>query len=290
MRERVITFGDDRGLVGVLTEAADLGAGEERPGFVVLNSGILHRVGANRLHVKMTRKAAALGFPALRFDHSGIGDSAPRRDATPFRETAVAEAREAMDLLQRTRGVERFILGGLCSGSDAAYWTALADERVVGLVQLDPFLYRTRGFYVRHYLPRLLSPRKWWRSLRSRGAQLISSIRERGNPVGPQDEFADPRWTGPQYTRIFPPRDQVGEGLGELAGRGVRFHVYVSGTMIDYLNHPDQYAAAFPQADFGDRLEVIHRPSADHTVSDIDEQARLLLGLERWLEAGWGTS
>ena len=87
MNERALTFGDERHLVGILTEPAPSGRGGEeglaeaggedlRPGVVFLNSGILHRVGASRIYVKLARRLAAARVPHRyeEFDdtHSGI--------------------------------------------------------------------------------------------------------------------------------------------------------------------------------------------------------------------------
>ena len=282
MRERVVTFGDANTLVGILTEAEGRDAASGMPGVLILNSGILHRVGANRLHVRMARRLADRGFTALRFDHAGIGDSGARRDDRPFRESAIEEVRAAMDLLHRTRGHDRFLLAGLCSGSDAAFWTALEDPRVCGLIQLDPFLYRTPRFRVRHYLPRLLSPRAWVRSVSSRFTHWLRDRRARreGAEMGMD-------WTAPQYTRIFPPRAEVAHGLSELAGRGVSFFVFISGSMTEYVNYPEQYRESFPEVAFGDRLQVTYRPQADHTITDLEEQGRVLTSIEEWAASRW---
>ena len=59
-------------------------AGPNAPTMVILSSGILHRPGASRLYVQIARALAEDGFTSLRFDFSGIGDSAVRRDAIPI--------------------------------------------------------------------------------------------------------------------------------------------------------------------------------------------------------------
>src|SRR6185295_20136065 len=78
-------------------------------GAILLNAGVIHRVGPSRLYVYLARELAALGCVAARFDHSGIGDSTVRRDGSSFEESSLVEAREAMDALQESRGVERFV-------------------------------------------------------------------------------------------------------------------------------------------------------------------------------------
>jgi pimeloyl-ACP methyl ester carboxylesterase len=278
-------FGPESSLVGILTEANPERAAADLPSVVFLNSGIVHRVGANRLYVKIARRLAERGFTTLRFDHAGIGDSGPRRDDRPFQESAVEEARAAMDLLERTRGSSRFILGGLCSGSDVAFWTALTDDRVDGLFQLDPFVYRTPRFLLSYYLPRLISPAAWWRSLSSRGRHLAGRLRSRGGGA-----VVDTGWAAPEYTRIFPPRSEVAGGLRTLADRGAAFFVFISGTMFEYVSYADQYRRSFPEVDFADRLIVDFAPEADHTVTRLDHQERVIRGIEDWAVGRWAAS
>jgi len=75
MIERVLRFGDSDNLIGIHTSSA---ASSKRPGIVLVNSGVVHRAGPNRLYVNIARQLAAVGYPVLRFDLSGIGDSSPR--------------------------------------------------------------------------------------------------------------------------------------------------------------------------------------------------------------------
>ena len=135
MREKAILFGASKSLVGVVTDPGeDEGA---RPAVILLNSGIIHRVGPNRLYVTLARRLARSGFVVLRFDLSGIGDSVIRRDNLPFERSSVQETQEAMEYLAATRGVDRFLLAGICTGAVVAYHTARVDQRVVGAVLIN---------------------------------------------------------------------------------------------------------------------------------------------------------
>lgn len=285
MIERAVRFGPDNGLVGILTEPDPERADPSRPGVVLLNSGILHRVGASRLYVQIARTLAGHGFPALRFDHSGVGDSAVRRDDGSFLESAIDEARAAMDLLEARRGAERFILAGLCSGSDMAYWSALEDDRVAGLAQIDPFVYRTRRFLVGYYLPRLLSPLAWGRSIRARTKHLLNRLRP-----GTEGDAAEAVWVAPEYTRKFPPRDEVARGLGKLRKRGVAFWVFISGDMSGHVSYASQYEESFPEVEFGDGLVVEFNPEANHTVTGLAHQKQVVEGIEKWALERWDAS
>jgi cell division protein FtsW len=58
MREKVLRFGLERGLSGVLAEPEGIEQVAGAPGVVLLNSGILHHVGPSRLYVRIARLVA----------------------------------------------------------------------------------------------------------------------------------------------------------------------------------------------------------------------------------------
>jgi len=58
MREHALLFGDAQGLVGVITDPPGP-AGPSRPGVILLNAGVIHRVGPSRLYVNLARALAA---------------------------------------------------------------------------------------------------------------------------------------------------------------------------------------------------------------------------------------
>jgi len=101
MRERTVRFGKSAVLEGVLSEPTNQSVGA--PAVLMLNPGILHRVGACRFHVHAARALAAAGATVLRFDFSGIGDSDSRKDSLSFEDAAALETREAMDYLAELR-------------------------------------------------------------------------------------------------------------------------------------------------------------------------------------------
>lgn len=171
MNEDAILFGASKSLVGIVTDPAE--GGSSRPAVILLNSGIIHRVGPNRLYVMLARRLARAGFVTLRFDLSGIGDSVIRRDNLPFERSSVQETQEAMDYLAATRGVNRFLLAGICTGAVVAYHTARADQRVQGTLLIngqgyipeseeDIHAYLVNHQRRRYYLDRALySPKSW---------------------------------------------------------------------------------------------------------------------------------
>lgn len=271
--ERAVRFGEGGGLVGVLTEPETDGA--ELPAIVFLNSGILHHVGASRLYVRMARRLARQGFGSLRFDFAGVGDSDQRHDDLPFEEGAMRDGSAALDFLAG-RGFERFILVGLCSGSDMGFHLALQDERIVGLVNLDGWAYRTWRYYLRRYVPKLLDPRAWRHSI---------SVRFGGDRAAGESSDA---FVPPEYRRVFPPRRFVEEGMRSLRARGVQFFHYFTGGMSEYVNYEEQYRQIFPSLDLGDAVRVLYRPDADHTVTQLDEQELVLNAVSDWMSERYG--
>ena len=136
VKERALLLGPHKTIVGVVAEP-EASPAPERPIFVLLNAGIVHRVGPHRNSVKLARALAGVGFRVLRFDLSGIGDSAPRRDTLGFQEAALADLAEVLDELAGKYDTTRFALMGLCSGADNSFYMAVRDPRVVGAVLLD---------------------------------------------------------------------------------------------------------------------------------------------------------
>ena len=138
MRERALRLGPAGALVGVVSEPAPAGPpAPARPALILLNAGIVHRVGPSRLSVRLARGLCAAGFLAARFDHGGLGDSAGSADRRTFLEGAVDETRTVMDALSERYGVQRFLLGGLCAGAATAFRTAVLDPRVAGLCLMN---------------------------------------------------------------------------------------------------------------------------------------------------------
>ena len=266
MRERALTFGPAH-LVGILTEPDPDRVVEGAPVMVILNSGILHRAGASRMYVRVARAMAELGVSSFRFDFSGIGDSEVRRESIPIEQRFIVETREAMDYLETVVGVDRFVLGGLCSGADGAFWTAMEDERAVGVWQIDAFCYRTVRYHMRRYGPKVLNPSAWLNSVKARLPEPEPAERD-------EEQFVKP-----EYRRVFPPKEVVDAGLSSLVERDVELFFFFTGGIEEY-NYEEQHFESFPQ--LVGRAELVHLPDSTHTVTDLGHQERLLEALTRW--------
>lgn len=283
-RQRIVKFGGTTPLVGVLTEPGIAGE-QDRPWVILLNSGILHHVGVNRLHVQLARRLAANGYGSLRFDFSGLGDSEARRDDLSFEQSAPLETRDAIDYLARTQGTRHVVLMGLCSGADVAHLTALEDDRVVGLGLLDPWAYRTRAYWLHYYGSRLINPSRYTNWVRIRWGRLRGAL----SRVNVPDERDPDMYEAPSYLRVFPPREQISAELRSVLARGVELFFIFSGGLEQY-NHKGQYAASFPEIAFGRQLREEHVPDATHVFSAVAHQEFVVRELTKWVAERLGGS
>ncbi|HEY4305330.1 MAG TPA: alpha/beta hydrolase [Gemmatimonadaceae bacterium] len=139
--ESPIYFGDEGRLFGIVTRPND---GERRKtGILLTNSGSVARVGPNRLYVTLAREWAALGYTVLRMDLGGIGDSyapADEQENHPYPKFGSSDIEEGVAAL-RASGVDRVVIGGLCSGAHASFHAGLSIERIDGLIMINPIVF-----------------------------------------------------------------------------------------------------------------------------------------------------
>jgi len=245
-REEAVLFGSEDSLVGVITDPVDASRGRTPPAFIFLNAGVTHHVGPNRLYVRLARALAIQGFIAMRFDFSGLGDSAVRTDDLPVIESVMVETCEAMDLLKTRRGTERFILIGICSGATVSYMMANQDPRVVGAVIINAqgHLHGWDPELTAQLRDRTMAKHSWRIALKSsfRSKNLGKALAGKLNPirilkmmVGLPLRVLSGAGRGGASTG---PRVDAVQDLAALDRRGVQvFHLYCEGDEgLDYFH------------------------------------------------------
>jgi len=290
MKEKAVLFGKTDSLVGITTASAD-SIDSNKPAVIILNTGIVHRVGPNRQSVTIARNLGRNGHTVFRFDSSGIGDSKARRDTLPFRESAVEETREAMDYLQTTRGIEKFILMGICSGGFISFRTACRDTRVIGAMLIN-----TRGHLhgdndelgaslrnrtlARHYVRIAIFSsfrKKNWNKIFTGKISVKNLLKMSLLPL--KRLFIRKKSSSKER------RTETGADLRKLNFRGVRIlHIYSEGDEgIDYM-----YAI------FGKRLESLARngildleivKETNHTFTLLWSQGKLAHIINEWTDS-----
>ncbi len=270
--EQIAQIGSPVPMYGVLTVPD--GAAAKPFALIILNSGLLHHVGSCCLSVKLARAAASMGVTVLRYDASGIGDSAPRTTDLPQDRRAVRELREAMDYLQQTRGIERFALMGLCSGAFTSFAAALEDQRVIGVTQIAAFAYRTRGWYLRHYGARLLVFQSW-RNFVLRMLGKRGTLR-RGLSLQYLDDSADADWD-------VPDKQELERGYRALLERKVRLLTIMTGGESYAYLYRGQFRDMFPRVRFDEHFEEHYFPLASHIITQPLYQRVVLDTITQWI-------
>lgn len=180
--EQVVGFDcDGERLWGVLS-CPVASSSAQRTAVLIVVGGPQYRVGSHRQFVSLARSVAQAGFPALRFDYRGMGDShGERRDFT----RAGPDIRAALDALARAcPAVDRFVIWGLCDAASAALMYVSTDSRVAGVVAANPWVRSDASLAatrIRHYyLGRFVSREFWAKFLRG-GVDWRASV---GSLVG----------------------------------------------------------------------------------------------------------
>lgn len=168
-------------MLGILSLPCE-GVVAQSIGTVLVVGGAQSRAGSHRQNVTLARHLARAGFPVLRFDLPGLGDSPGEPQSF---EGSAAHIRKAIDtLLTQAPGIDKVCLWGLCDGASASllYMAASPDLRVGGMALLNPWV-RSEASLARtqikhYYRQRLLNP-DFWRKL-IRGGVRISALLDLG--------------------------------------------------------------------------------------------------------------
>ncbi|MBS0366441.1 MAG: hydrolase 1, exosortase A system-associated [Proteobacteria bacterium] len=190
-------------LLGIIHQA---GAAARRGVVIAVAGGPQYRAGAHRQFVTLARKLAARGFPVLRFDLRGMGDSTGEHRGF---QDSLPDLRAAVDaLLAQQPQLEQVVLFGECESASGILFYAWRDPRVAGLALVNPWV-RTEGVQaeaiIKHYYSgRLLQP-DFWRKLVSGGINpltvgrdfmrqlraFLRGRRQRGLTASGSDDMAD---------------------------------------------------------------------------------------------------
>jgi exosortase A-associated hydrolase 1 len=140
----------------------------ERPlqrALLLLADGGSYRVGSHRKFTLLSRALAQRGIPVMRFDRRGMGDSEGEPRAGDALDDDVRAAMK--ELLNHAPETREVVILGLGDAAAAAALYAPHDERVRGLVLLNPQVRRPRDgerqSLGHHYLARLGEVAFWKR-------------------------------------------------------------------------------------------------------------------------------
>ena len=266
-------------LVGVATLPCVAGD----TGVLIIVGGPQYRAGSHRQFVQLARCVAAAGFPVLRFDSRGMGDSSgtPRN----FEHISADIGCAISALMAQAPTVKRVVLWGLCDGASAALLYLhqhQQDPRVGGLCLLNPWarsettLART---HVKHYYKQRLMQRDFWAKLLRGGVAwqalrgLFGNLQKAAASAAPMSAED----TGP-YTRRMALGWQGFKGpiLLVLSGNDLTAQEFTQVCGLD-----PTWQAALRRTG----VTRIDLSGADHTLSEAPAQLRFEAGFLAWLKS-----
>lgn len=258
MQEITRIVGTEGHLVATFTPAASL-PGEAVPLVAVLsNSGVIPRSGPHRINVLLARELAAMGIASVRFDMSGLGDSARSQSTRSVTEQWIADTREVMDAAQAQFGCGRFAMVGLCSGGIIGHLTALEDPRLRAVLMWDMYAWPTWQTHART-LAFKLGRAGVWGTVQKAAAALMRRLRPRPG------EHTPPRPRGEMST--LPPKGEFNARMERLTAQGVELLFAYCGGQPEWFNHRGQFAAMFRGQPWLPKVSFEMLDETDHLIT-----------------------
>jgi exosortase A-associated hydrolase 1 len=272
-------------LVGVLTRPArDASHSSARIGVLILVGGPQYRAGSHRQFTQLARALARAGYPSLRFDVRGMGDSSGPLQTFEHLSNDIAAALDAAQ--KQLPQVERWVLWGLCDGASAAlmYMDDSADRRVHALCLANPWIRSIESLartHVRHYYGRRLMQADFWRKLAVGGVghrallelgstlHALWSNRRRGRACGALGQ------------RHF--RQRMVDGLSGFDGPVLLLLSEDDFTAKEFIDQASANAD-WQRTLMRPTVQRIALPRADHTFSDRASEQQMHEALLNWLD------
>ena len=191
-REPIDFENDGNRLYGMIHHPVENTA--DRPAIILLSAGLKNRIGYGRLYVSLADFLAEQGFLTLRYDYHGCGDSDGRlsptgayhelhADINGFIQTGLfaGDTLRAIEFLKEKNRCSKFVLCGLCGGSNSSLYTSVLDKNIISIIMInfpitiDSKLARTKSkdsmnlwmveFLYKSYLIKFFQPGAWLRFL-----------------------------------------------------------------------------------------------------------------------------
>lgn len=280
MTERALVF-DCAGesLVGILHEPDGT---RHDLAILVVVGGPQYRVGSHRQFVLTSRELAEAGYPVLRFDYRGMGDSTGQ---TRTFETVDDDVRAAIDVLMaEIRGLRGVVIFGLCDAASAALMYACSDPRVVALVLANPWVRTDVGqarTQVRHYYGQRLLTGAFWRKVVAGQFDLRDSLGSFVHALGRS-------FGGAARVSTDQPANYIDRMLAGLAGS-----VRIGRPVLLLMSESDLTAREFDElcrssSAWGEQISAANvsrmdLPGADHTFSSSRSLAAATAAILAWL-------
>ena len=295
MIARAITFSCDGDvLLGVVHPAPSPTSGLGI--LMVVGGGPQYRVGGHRQSVLWSRALASRGYPVMRFDYRGMGDS---HGAFRGFDDIDSDIRCAIDaFIAEEPSVREVLLWGECDAAAAILFYAFRDPRVRRLILLNPWARTEEGqarTLLRHYYFRRVLQRSFWSKVLRlefspwRALAGAASLARRSSPKSTNGQV------GAREDNVaLPSQEQLGLPERLLAG-----YQRFTGPILLIMSGRDMIAREFDDMLRGSaawrRALASHSPTrhdiadADHTFSSAAQRDHVISVVFPWLASSAGS-
>ena len=255
---------------------------------IVVAGGPQYRAGAHRQFVSLARRLSARGYPVLRFDLRGMGDSGGTH--LGYQHSA-PDIRAAIDALVRHQpSVDQVVLFGECESASGILFYAYRDVRVKGIALVNPWVRTEEGqakVIVKHYYPQRLVSAAFWRKVLSGQWNMKESLRSLYGVLRASSGIGRPRATGAESDDFaaLPLPVKTATGLSRFTGPAIILmsgRDYIAREFDEVARSSDLWRGLLAQPRICRRL----LEDADHTFSREVWKVQVADWLADWLR-GW---
>lgn len=297
MTEQAMTIDcDGAAMVAILHRPGPAVACSRRGVLMVVGGGPQYRVGGHRQLTLWARQLCEHGFPVLRFDYRGMGDSSGLFQGFLSLDDDI---RCAIDrFVAEVPDLDEIVLWGECDAASAILLYASRDSRVKAAVLLNPWVrtdaVKAKAILRFYYLQRLMQPSFWKKLVSGRfnpAASLVSALglwrksrQQRPLVSTPVNETGERR-AGVPIPRSLPLTEGMLLGLNRFEGP---LMLVLSGRDLIAREFETVVASSsgWQQALTRRALCRHDMPDADHTFSSARQRGQVadwaLAWLQRW--------
>lgn len=310
VRETIHQISSTPDLFGIMTEPVERPT--SLPWIVMLNAGAAYRIGPGRIHVAMARQLAALGYPCLRLDINGIGDSVtadPEKENDSYAATAFRDVGLVCEYLHAQQPARSIVLLGLCSGAYVAFQSAaqLPHSAILESILINPLVFFWReGMTINDTnTDQLVAWREYWNAIFKWSQwKMLLTGRTRTGFAGSLKRFAGhvkPRFLSsgrhaplkeksvPQSGCAHPARKDLSGDLSRVAAAERTLAMFVSDNDPGYFLLMYQARRKATQLMKQGRLQCRFIHQADHTFSTAQARQTFYQSLTDYLHHRFGS-
>lgn len=233
----------------------------------------------------MARKFAARGYPSLRFDYRGMGDS--DGCARSFEDLGEDIAAAALQFREEVRELDQIVAVGLCDAASAILLQIQNLPMVGGMILINPWVRSGTSeaqARIRHYYVRRIFQRGFWAKLAFGKVDIIRSARDAFSSAS---HLLAASLSGTQFdSGSVSYIDRMRNGL-VASDMPVLFLISGRDLTADEFMDLASHDASWKESTECSNIRFERLPGADHTFSSADDLVRACDQCLDWLAVNY---